>query len=245
MNRVHKLPCCLLPTLILSSSRTSLQRPSSILFPHKNRVCILSSPINSTCPTHLIILDFITLITFEEKKCELHRASFFWDVMWRRLAVGGYRNFGATSRSHLEAVQEDLWPLKMGPTGCSKRRLPTTNPRRVTSQKNDGQFCCWCLLFYSFVLILIIPLSSSFASLYFSWFPPFHSLFTPVYFHLTFLYSSTLRRRFSPSDTVTKLQAERPRYHSSILGRGKRFVIVIPVISISKSRASWPVPFTV
>ena len=84
-----------------------------------------------------------------------------------------------------------------------------TNHHRVKSQKNEGLFCSWCLLFYSFVLILIIPLHSSLAFLYVSLSSPSHSLFTPVYFHLTFLYSSTQGRRYSPIDTVTKLQAGR------------------------------------
>jgi len=34
------------------------------MFPHQNPVCPFLSPISATCPTHFILLDFITLITF-------------------------------------------------------------------------------------------------------------------------------------------------------------------------------------
>ena len=48
------------PNIIHPSTPRSTQWPPSLRFPHQDPVHPLSSPIHSTCPTHLILLDFIT-----------------------------------------------------------------------------------------------------------------------------------------------------------------------------------------
>jgi len=46
----------------LPFSSRSLKWYLSFMFPHQNPVCICIYPMHATCPTHLILLDLITLI---------------------------------------------------------------------------------------------------------------------------------------------------------------------------------------
>ena len=48
------------PNIIHPSTPRSLQWSLSLRFPHQDPIHPLSSPIRATCPTHLILLDFIT-----------------------------------------------------------------------------------------------------------------------------------------------------------------------------------------
>jgi len=48
------------PDIIHPSTSRSPQWSLSIRFPHQDPIHPLSSPIRATCPTHLILLDFIT-----------------------------------------------------------------------------------------------------------------------------------------------------------------------------------------
>ena len=48
------------PNIIHTSTPRSLQWSPSLRFPHQDLKHFLSSPTRATCPTHLILLDFIT-----------------------------------------------------------------------------------------------------------------------------------------------------------------------------------------
>ena len=48
------------PNIIHPSTPRSPQWSLSLRFPHQDPIHTLSSPIRATCPTHLILLDFIT-----------------------------------------------------------------------------------------------------------------------------------------------------------------------------------------
>jgi len=52
--------------IIHPSTPRSLQWSPSLRFPHQDPIKPLSSPIRSTCPAHLILLDFITHTIFGE-----------------------------------------------------------------------------------------------------------------------------------------------------------------------------------
>ena len=62
-NPVHILTSHLLeihPNIIHPSTYTSCQWSLPLRFPHQDPIHLLSSPIRATCPTHLILLDFIS-----------------------------------------------------------------------------------------------------------------------------------------------------------------------------------------
>ena len=59
----------------------------SLTFPHQNTVCTSPLPHSATCPTHLILLDVITLVTFGEE--------------YRSLSSSLYSFFHSSVSSHL------------------------------------------------------------------------------------------------------------------------------------------------
>jgi hypothetical protein len=67
MNTVHNFPCYF--SILILSSHLCLRLPSSLFpsgFPNNNFYACPMSLIRATCPVHLILLNLITLIIFDE-----------------------------------------------------------------------------------------------------------------------------------------------------------------------------------
>ena len=60
------------PNIIHPSTPRSSEWSPSLRFPHQDRIQPLSSPIRTTCPAHLLLLDFITLSLYEDKIWGVH-----------------------------------------------------------------------------------------------------------------------------------------------------------------------------